>query len=282
MLTNSQILDMFNINSIIKKYPKSGQKQVFLVEDKDSQHVILKLVEGKSERIKREIEIVTENNFANVPSIKKIDMYSYDGQKGIYIIEEYIEGVVLSDLIRDSKLSILEGIKLAEDILNVIVQLEEKMIVHRDIKPDNIIKSVEGDWYLIDFGIARAMNMESLTMTEMKVGPHTPGYGAPELFQYNKNDIDSRADIFSLGVVLYQAIIGNHPFLRGDEWDRNEVWYRTVTVCPQDIIIEGDVDMLFIGLIQTFMQKHISRRPNSAIKAKNWLDGVKETIMGEV
>ena len=157
--------------------------------------------------------------------------------------------------------------------------MEQKQIVHRDIKPDNIIKASNGRWYLIDFGIARALNMESLTYTTAMVGPHTPGYGAPELFQYTKKDIDSRADIFSLGVVVFEAVTGKHPFIRGDELDLNEIWYNTVTIIPQSVEIDGDVDMQFIGLLQTFMQKHVTRRPETASKAYEWFTSVKEHIM---
>lgn len=282
MLTSNQVIENFNIKSIIKKFPKSGQKQVFLVEDKNSKKVILKFVENSSERVLREIEIVTKYNFNNVPKVIGVDNYSIGDQNGIYIFEEYIEGIGLSELIKDSKLDLKEVLKLAEDIIEIIVQMEKVNIVHRDIKPDNIIKASSGKWYLIDFGIARALNMSSLTMTEINMGPHTPGYGAPELFQYCKKDIDSRADIFSLGVVLYEAVTGSHPFLEGNEWNPNEIWYRTATVSPQNIVVEGDVDMQFIGLIQTFMQKHISRRPKTAIKAKEWFENVREIIEGEV
>lgn len=119
-----------------------------------------------------------------------------------------------------------------------------------------------------------------MTYTEAKIGPHTPGYGAPELFQYTKKEIDSRADLFSLGVVVFEAITGKHPFIRGDEMDLNEIWYRTVTIMPQSVIIEGDKDMQFVGLLQTFMQKHVTRRPENAEKAYEWFKSVKSYIMG--
>ena len=133
---------------------------------------------------------------------------------------------------------------------------------------------------MIDFGIARDIYMQYLTLTEVQMGPHTPGYGAPELFQYTKKDIDSRADIFSLGVVVFEAVTGTHPFIRGDEIDRNEIWYKTITIVPQSVEIEGDVDMLFIGLLQTYMQKHVTRRPETAEKALAWFNNVKKQLKG--
>lgn len=173
----------------------------------------------------------------------------------------------------------MEALELAETILKIIVQMEQQKIVHRDIKPENILRNEKGEWYLIDFGIARALNMNSLTLTEVKMGPHTPGYGAPELFQYSKKDIDSRADIFSLGVVLFEAVTGQHPFVRGDEIDLNEIWYNTVTIIPESVIIEGDYDMQFVSLIQTYMQKHVTRRPNTAQKAMEWFYNIRGNLM---
>lgn len=280
MLSDKRIIEKFDVEEILEKYPPSGQKQVILTRHKQYGIVILKVVEGQNERVKREIEIVTENNFSHVPKVLAVNNYEIDGQKGIYLFEEYIDGESLKKILEQGKLSLKDAMDLTEQLLKIIVQMEEKKIVHRDIKPDNIVRNGRGQWYLIDFGIARALNMNSLTMTEAKMGPHTPGYGAPELFQYNKKDIDSRADLFSLGVVVFEALTGKHPFVKGDELDINEIWYNTVTVVPQSVVIDGDVDMQFMGLIQTFMQKHVTRRPSTAKKALEWFNSVKKEIEG--
>lgn len=279
MLSGENILDNLEVEEIIKTFPRSGQKQVFLVKHKNYGQIILKIVENQNERVAREIQIVTENNFSNVPKVIEVNTYNIDSQKGIYLFEEYVEGTGLKDIISNGIMTLSDAMDLTEQLLLIIVEMEQKQIVHRDIKPDNIIKASNGRWYLIDFGIARALNMESLTYTTAMVGPHTPGYGAPELFQYTKKDIDSRADIFSLGVVVFEAVTGKHPFIRGDELDLNEIWYNTVTIIPQSVEIDGDVDMQFIGLLQTFMQKHVTRRPETASKAYEWFTSVKEHIM---
>lgn len=280
MLTDNEILQGFSIIEIIKRFPKSGQKQALLVKHEKYGLVMLKIVDGNNERVKREIQIVSENSFDHVPKIMEVDEYDINNQKGMYIFEEYIDGQSLKDYRQNSRMELAEALTLTEELLKIIVQMEKKHIVHRDIKPDNILRSKTGEWFLIDFGIARALDMDSLTMTAMQIGPHTPGYGAPELFQYTKKDIDSRADIFSLGVVVFEAVTGTHPFIKGDEVDLNEIWYNTVTIVPDNVEIEGDVNMLFIGLLQTFMQKHITRRPITAEKAMTWFENVKQELMG--
>lgn len=280
MLSDKEIIDNFGVEKIITKYPPSGQKNVVLVQHKVFGTVILKIVEGQSERVKREIEIVTKNNFDNVPKVLEVNSYNIGNQNGIYLFEEYIDGENLREILDTNSLYLQEAMDLTEQLLRICVQMENKEVVHRDIKPDNIIRDKNGSWYLIDFGIARALSLHSLTMTEVQMGPHTPGYGAPELFQYNKRDIDSRSDIFSIGVVVFEAVTGKHPFVRGDELNINEIWYNTVTIMPQSIIIEGDKDMQFMALVQTFMQKHVTRRPATAKKAMEWFLSIKKDIVG--
>ncbi|WP_197424184.1 serine/threonine-protein kinase [Clostridioides difficile] len=278
-MNDKQIIENFNVREVIKRFPKSGQKQVFLVNHKVYGKVILKLVQSGDERVKREIEIVTENNFYNVPKVICVGNYDSSEECGIYILEQYIQGMSLREIIKEKSITLSEELVLAETMLKIIVQMEQQKIVHRDIKPENILRNTEGEWYLIDFGIARALDMSSLTFTKVEIGPHTPGYVAPELFQYNKKDIDSRADIFSLGVVLFEAVTGYHPFIKGDEMNLNEIWYNTVTVMPESVVIEGDYNMQYISLIQTYMQKHVTRRPNTAQKALEWFYNVKDNLL---
>lgn len=271
MITKTEIEKVIE-DSIIKEYPNSGQKKVFLARDGDSNVRIVKVVKHGDERILREIEIVTENRIPNVPKIYDVKEFAdSSGVKYNYIIEEYIEGITLTEQLKKSSLNIVEGVKLLDTLLNIAVILENIKVVHRDIKPDNIICSSNGDYYLIDFGIARQLDRSSLTMTQAMIGPHTPGYGAPELFQYSKKDIDIKSDLFSIGVVLFEALTGQHPFLTGDEWDVNEIWYRTRTVMPKDYLIEGDKNKQLISFIQTLMQRHTTRRPATAKKALDWL-----------
>lgn len=282
MLSNEVLLSDFEINSIIKVFPKSGQKRVLLVNHKKYGDIILKIVEGIDERIKREINIITNNNIQSVPKILEINTYQYNGEKGIYLYEEYIDGLTLRKILDRGTMTLIDSLIFTESMLNILIELENLSIVHRDIKPDNIIMNKDRKWYLIDFGIARALKDVSLTMTGAVMGPHTPGYGAPELFQYKKRDIDSRADLFSLGVVLFEAITGKHPFINTDGMGLNDIWYNTIAINPELIQIDGDKDMRFISFIEILMEKHISRRPKNAKKAFAWFGIIKESLQEEV
>lgn len=264
--------------TVLKKFPESGQKQVYLVQLDVYGTVILKIVKRMDERIRREIDIVNENDLPGVPKIKEIASIKVGEDEYFYLLEEYIKGETLTNRLKNGAIPLVESLRLFESLLIAVEKLESLNIVHRDIKPDNIICADDGSFHLIDFGIARNLNLPSLTQTAAVVGPHTPGYGAPELFQYDKAKISSKADLFSVGVVVYQAIFGKHPFITGKEADYNEMWYRTVTVTPENYLIPGDKDSQLMGLIQTLMQKQVSKRPPSAKKALEWFYTVQKTI----
>lgn len=263
---------------VLKKFPESGQKQVYLVQLDVYGTVILKIVKKMDERIRREIDIVNQNDLPGVPKVKETSSVQIGEDEYFYLFEEYIEGETLTNRLKKGAIPLVESLQLFESLLIAVEKLESLNIVHRDIKPDNIICAVDGSFHLIDFGIARNLNLPSLTQTAAVMGPHTPGYGAPELFQYDKAKISSKADLFSVGVVVYQAIFGKHPFITGKEADLNEVWYRTVTVTPENYLIPGDTDSQLIGLIQTLMQKQVSKRPPSAKKALEWFYTVQKTL----
>lgn len=268
----------YNDLKILKTYPDSGQKWVYLVELEEYGIVILKIIKNMNERIQREIDIVNQNDIPGVPKVLLFSKFVHNGVEYYYIFEEYIRGESLTKVLKKGPLEMDKCLVLLEDLLKTVSTLEQIDVVHRDIKPDNIICGEDKHFHLIDFGIARNLNLSSLTLTEVAVGPHTPGYGAPELFQYNKSKINSKADLFSVGIVVYQSIFGKHPFLSGLEFDRNEIWYKTATVVPKTYKISGDTDGQLFGLIMTMMQKQVSKRPPSAAKALEWFYVVLSTI----
>ena len=175
------------------------------------------------------------------------------------------------------RFSLQEAVNLLEQGLLFINQLEDKKIIHRDIKPENIIVSEHGTVYFLDFGIARALEMESLTKTEAVLGPHTPGYAAPEQFNNLKNDIDSRADLFSLGVVVYECLTGKNPFREGAR-SALEILQKTETITPVIYTVRGDTQQQFMALLGSLMGKYPSRRPKNAKQALDWLTAAKPTL----
>src|SRR5215218_102664 len=136
-----------------------------------------------------------------------IDAGEEDGRP--YIVFEYVEGETLKDRIRRmGRLPIDEAIAYAIEIARGLGAAHARGIVHRDIKPQNVLVDEEGSAKVTDFGIARSLDQEGLTADGRVLG--TTDYVSPE--QALGHDVDGQSDIYSLGVVLYEMLTGNVPF----------------------------------------------------------------------
>ncbi len=259
---------------------RGGQKMVFSAHHKVFGDCVIKLFfQLNDPRSLREIQIERDMGLELVPQIFETGVVEYEQTETLYIVEEKICGTELRTLLdRGVRFSLKEIVEFLEQGLNFICQIEKKGIIHRDIKPENIIRTTEGKIFFIDFGIARIIGECSLTKTEALIGPHTPGYAAPEQFNNLKKEIDSRADIFSLGVVGYECITGKNPFREGAT-DVIEILQKTETTTPIEFSIPGDTQRQCVALLSTMMGKYPSRRPKTAAQALNWLIAAKPTFI---
>ncbi|MBE0647948.1 MAG: serine/threonine protein kinase [Bacteroidales bacterium] len=198
---------------IIKELPPGGQKRVFLAEHPSAGPVVIKRGPIKSftslERIKREVELLSELNSDFYP---KQYHFNIDVKtKEFEIVEDYIEGNVLRERMKDF-CNPKEIFPLLNSLIQGLSIIWDKNIVHRDLKPENIIIRPSGIPCIIDLGIARFLDLESLTKTISPLGPCTPIYAAPEQLTNNKNLIDPRTDFFGLGIIALELYLGVHPF----------------------------------------------------------------------
>jgi serine/threonine-protein kinase len=260
---------------------RGGQKVVFRAVHPTYGEIVLKLFFRMDARSQREIDISENSEFDCVPIIYETGYVIYESTDTLYVIEQRIDGEELRNrIIRGELFTLKEAVDFLEQGLRFINQLEKKNIVHRDIKPENIIISAEGKVYFLDFGIARILGVPSLTKTEALIGPHTPGYAAPEQFNNLKSDIDSRADLFSIGVVTYECLSGKNPFSEGAT-SHLDILQRTETITPVSFQIQGDTHHQFMGLLSSLMGKFPSRRPKNASQALDWLNASKSTLQFE-
>jgi len=135
-----------------------------------------------------------------------------------YFVMEYVEGMSITKYCDERKLNIEQRLRLFEQVCEGVHHAHQKGIIHRDIKPSNILVSVHGDKAvpkIIDFGIAKAITQpltEKTSYTERGQLLGTPEYMSPEQAEMAYQDIDTRSDIYSLGVVLYELLAGVPPF----------------------------------------------------------------------
>lgn len=158
-------------------------------------------------RFLREARTAASLNHPNIATIYAVDE---EGGKTMYIAMELVEGTSLAGLIAARSLSVPDVIRIGRQTAEALAAAHEKSIVHRDIKPDNIIV-LQRTIKVLDFGIAKMIGPsadDSLTRGQLILG--TPYYMSPE--QALGKKIDTRTDIFSLGVVLFECLTGKRPF----------------------------------------------------------------------
>jgi serine/threonine-protein kinase len=126
---------------------------------------------------------------------------------------EYVNGKLLRDLMHEKKLTLKEAVDFAKGVLTALEISHKAGIIHRDIKASNIMITAEGQVKVMDFGIARAISDSSETQAHTAGIVGTAQYFSPE--QARGETVDSRTDLYSMGVLLYEMLAGRPPF-KGD------------------------------------------------------------------
>ena len=167
------------------------------------------------ERFRREAQAVAKLTHTNIVSVFDTGEDNLDGMTTPYIVMEYIEGrplgsVLDEDVRQFGAMPADKALKITADVLAALEISHEMGLVHRDIKPGNVMMTKRGVVKVMDFGIARAMQsgVTSMTQTGMVVG--TPQYLSPE--QALGRGVDARSDLYSVGIMLFQLVTGRLPF----------------------------------------------------------------------
>ncbi|MEV0174362.1 protein kinase [Streptomyces sp. NPDC050803] len=167
------------------------------------------------ERFRREAQAVAKLTHTNIVSVFDTGEDTLDGMTTPYIVMEYIEGrplgsVLDEDVRQYGAMPADKALKITADVLAALEISHEMGLVHRDIKPGNVMMTKRGVVKVMDFGIARAMQsgVTSMTQTGMVVG--TPQYLSPE--QALGRGVDARSDLYSVGIMLFQLVTGRLPF----------------------------------------------------------------------
>ncbi len=189
---------------------------VYKALDKElGEEVALKLIkpeiaadEKTIERFKNELKLARKIGHRNVG--RMYELMEAEGKP--FITMEFVEGEDLkSHLRRKERLSTDEAVSLAKQVCEGLSEAHRLGVVHRDLKPQNIMIDKEGNAKIMDFGIARSIEARGVTTTGMMIG--TPDYISPE--QAEGEAADQRSDIYSLGIIMYEMLTGNVPF-KGD------------------------------------------------------------------
>ena len=196
-----------------EKVGSGGMSSVYRAFDPTlERHVAIKLMHrdissdpDQLERFRREARAVAQLNHPHVVTV--IDAGEDDGAP--YIVFEYVEGETLKERIRRlGRLPVAEAVAYAVEIGRALECAHAHMLVHRDVKPQNVLIDPDGRAKVTDFGIARSLEAQGLTATGRVLG--TTDYVSPE--QALGHEVTAQSDIYSLGIVLYEMLTGEAPF----------------------------------------------------------------------
>jgi eukaryotic-like serine/threonine-protein kinase len=216
------------------------------------------------ERFRREAQTAANLNHPNI-----VSLFDYGADDGKYfIVMEYIDGRPLSDIIRnEGPLMPERAAEIASEVGKGLARAHDAGLVHRDIKPGNIMITSTGQTKVTDFGIARALTADqTMTQTGMVIG--TAAYLSPE--QAQGAPVDARSDVYSLGCVLYEMLTGAPPFT-GDT--PLSIAYKHVRENPErPSLVNSDVPNSLDSIVLKAMSKHPDNRYPSAREMSEDLD----------
>ncbi|HUV14705.1 MAG TPA: serine/threonine-protein kinase [Acidobacteriota bacterium] len=245
-----------NHYEILELVGRGGMGVVYKAQDvRLGRPVALKVlreeITGDEDKKRRFLREARSASAVTHPAIAQI--YDVDEADGIlFIAMEFVEGQTVRQLIRDRELDLLGAVEIATQAAEGLGKAHSVSIVHRDVKSDNIIVTPDGHAKILDFGLAKLLdpgpgssdsgssNIETMAQTQAGTVLGTVAYMSPE--QARGKSVDHRSDIFSLGIVLYEMVVGELPFKGQSPLDTmhaiafDEV--RPVTVIRQDLPAE--------------------------------------------
>ena len=256
---------------IIDKLGQGGMGEVYLGEDtKLDRKVALKFLPDllhqdpvAEKRFLREAKSAAALDHPFICNIYEAG--EEDGRS--FISMEYVQGATLKDKLEDGSLALKDALEIATEIAEALETAHKENIVHRDLKPSNIMLTPDGHVKVMDFGLAKRMvSAETLSagLTASGVAVGTLAYMSPE--QLRGQDLDTRSDIFSFGIVLFEMLTGIHPFKKPEPM---EMASAILTEDPPPLSLYlNEVPSLLQHTVKKMLAKEPDRRYQSIHEVK--------------
>ncbi|MFA0115488.1 serine/threonine protein kinase [Vibrio sp. 10N.261.46.E11] len=293
----AEILPSFRIDNVVKK--KSGQRVVYFgAVDKPSDdlpidsnqwgEVVLKISEMNTRSaiayVQKETEILSQLNSSSYPKSLYGEVITHDPfteealSPLIYIsIEERIQGVPLTEIIHhyNTAPKVIDFLLQCTNSLKSL-WLHPQKLIHRDLKPDNILIKNDSSISIIDLGLLREQGDKGVTNSFAAFGPCTPSYGSPEQILNEKRNISFKSDMFSLGIIAYEMLSGYHPFIELNGSNLiDEIFERVCSHDPEHLSTKG-IPLDLANTIEKMISKEPYRRHRTPQLLINELLSIKE------
>ncbi len=251
---------------LLEEIGRGAQGVVFRARQKSlNRTVALKVIslgqwasKAHLKRFRREAEAAASLDHPSIVPIYEVG--ERDGS--CYFSMKFVEGGQLDEVVRRTPMSIRQAVELIAKVARTVHYAHEHLILHRDIKPGNILLDAKGEPHLTDFGLARLVESESsVTQTLDVLG--TPSYMAPEQAVGNNAAVSSATDVYGLGAVLYQLLTGHPPFAGGTTYETIKLLEDTEPRPPRLLNPKVDRDLSTICL--KCLEKDPKRRYSSAL-----------------
>jgi len=251
---------------LLAEIGRGGQGVVFRARQKSLNRIVaLKVIslgqwasKAHVKRFRREAEAAASLDYPSIVPIYEVG--ERDGS--CYFSMKFVEGGQLDEVVRGTPMSIHHAAELLTKVAHTVHYAHEHGILHRDIKPGNILLDQKGEPHLTDFGLARLVETES-TMTRTLEVLGTPSYMAPEQAASKNTELTSATDVYGLGAVLYQLLTGHPPFAGGTTYETIKLLLETEPRQPRLLNPKVDRDLSTICL--KCLEKDPNRRYSSAL-----------------
>jgi TolB-like protein/Tfp pilus assembly protein PilF/predicted Ser/Thr protein kinase len=251
---------------LLEELGRGGQGVVFRAREKNLNRIVALKVIGLGQwatkahlrRFRREAEAAAQLDHPGIVAIYEVG--ERDGS--CYFSMQFVEGGQLDEVVRRAPLSIRRAAALIAKIARTVHYAHEHGILHRDIKPGNVLLDAKGEPHLTDFGLARLVESESTVTRTLEV-MGTPSYMAPEQAIGNNEVVGNATDIYGIGAVLYQLLTGHPPFAGGTTYETIKLLLETEPRPPRLWNRKIDRDLSTICL--KCLEKDPARRYPSAL-----------------
>jgi len=263
---SAKVLGEFGDYELLEEIGRGAQGAVFQAHQKSLNRIVaLKVIglgpwttEAHLKRFRREAEAAASLEHPGI-----VPIYEVGEREGCcYFSMKFIEGGQLDQVVRRAPISIRQGVELVAKVARTVHYAHEHGILHRDIKPGNILLDRNGEPHLTDFGLARLVEAES-TITRTREALGTPSYMAPEQAAGETTKLSKATDVYGLGAVLYQLLTGQPPFAGGTTYETIRLLRDTEPRPPRSLNSKIDRELSTICL--KCLEKDPKHRYSSAL-----------------